>query len=110
LFLLITLLTVGAAAQDNVLTSEQTQTIERAREIALVYTANLPNFISTESIRRSVVPKGSQTWKSEDTLTFDVAFSVLDHQPQHVVRHVALVPIICAQYFRIWRGPICAFE
>jgi hypothetical protein len=66
---------VEAGAQDNVSMSEQTQIIERAREIALLYTANLPNFISTETIRRSGLSKGSQTWKPLDTLTVDVAFS-----------------------------------
>src|SRR2546422_11222526 len=45
--ILIALLMVGASAQDNVSTSEQTQIIEKARETALQYTANLPNFIST---------------------------------------------------------------
>jgi hypothetical protein len=42
---------VGASAQDSVSTSQQTQIIEKARETALHYTANLPNFISTETIR-----------------------------------------------------------
>jgi hypothetical protein len=73
--LLIASLAAGAAAQDNLSISEQTQIIEKAREIALQYTANLPNFISTETIRRSGLPKGSLTWKLEDILTVDVAFS-----------------------------------
>lgn len=60
--ILIASLMVGASAQDNVSTSEQTQIIEKARETALQYTANLPNYISTETIRRSGLAKGSQTW------------------------------------------------
>lgn len=48
--LLVASLTSGAAAQDILPTSEQTQVIEKAGEIALQYTANLPNFISTETI------------------------------------------------------------
>jgi len=66
---------VGAAAQDNVSSAEQPQIIERAREIALLYTANLPNFICTETIRRSQLPRRSQTWKPLDTIAVDVAFS-----------------------------------
>jgi hypothetical protein len=72
---LVASLALAAAAQDRVYLSEQNQIIERARQIALQYTAALPNFISTETIRRSWLPKGSQTWKSVDTLTVDVAFS-----------------------------------
>jgi hypothetical protein len=70
---MIASLMVGAAAQDS--TGEQTQIIERARGTALLYTANLPNFISTETIRRSGLAKSSGTWKTEDTVTVDVAFS-----------------------------------
>src|SRR5215831_15894131 len=72
---LLAFLMVGAAAQNYVSTSEQTQIIERAREVALQYTANLPNFIATETIRRLELPKRSQTWKPDDILTVDVAFS-----------------------------------
>jgi hypothetical protein len=73
--LLMTSLMVGASAQNNVSTSEQTEIIQKARENALQYTSNLPNFISTETVRRSRLEKGSQTWKPGDTLTVDVAFS-----------------------------------
>jgi hypothetical protein len=73
--ILIPSVMVAAAAQDNISTSEQTRIIERAREVALQYTANLPNFIATETIQRAELPKHSQTWKPDDTLTVDVAFS-----------------------------------
>lgn len=73
--ILIASLMLRASAQDSVLTGEQTQIIEKARETALQYTANLPDFISTETIRRSRLGKGSRTWKLEDTVTVDVAFS-----------------------------------
>src|SRR5262245_17448123 len=66
-----------AAAQNNLSSSEQTQIIEKAREVALQYTANLPNFICTETIRRSQLPRRSQRWKLLDTIAADVAFS--DH-------------------------------
>src|SRR5215467_10496861 len=71
--ILIASLMAGAVAQDSA--SEQTQILERARGTALLYTANLPNFISTETIRRSGLAKSSGTWKTEDTVTVDVAFS-----------------------------------
>jgi hypothetical protein len=64
-----------AAAQSSLSPSEQTQIIEKAREVALQYTANLPNFICTETIRRSQLPRRSQTWKPLDTIAVDVAFS-----------------------------------
>ena len=66
---------VVAAAQYNLSPSEQIQLIEKAREVALHYTANLPNFICTETIRRSQLPRRSQTWKLLDTIAVDVAFS-----------------------------------
>ena len=68
-------LALVAAAQNNLSPSEQTQIIEKAREVALQYTANLPNFICTETIRRFQLPRGSQTWKLLDTIAVDVAFS-----------------------------------
>jgi len=64
-----------AAAQNNLSPSEQTQIIEKAREVALGYTANLPNFICTETIRPSQLPRRSPTWKLLDTIAVDVAFS-----------------------------------
>ena len=64
-----------AAAQNNLSASEQIQIIEKAGEVALHYTANLPNFICTEAIRRFQLPKRSQTWKLSDTIAVDVAFS-----------------------------------
>jgi hypothetical protein len=72
---LVASLTWSAAAQDTPLSPEETQIIEKARGLALEYTANLPNFICTETIRRFQRPRRSQTWKLLDTLTVDVAFS-----------------------------------
>jgi hypothetical protein len=54
---------------------EQSQVVGKAREIALQYTAALPNFICTETILRYLDPKLSQTWKARDTLTVAVAYS-----------------------------------
>src|SRR5262249_27852342 len=64
-----------AAAQNNPSPSDQTQIVEKAREVALGYTANLPNFICTDTTRRSQPPRRSQTWKLLDTIAVDVAFS-----------------------------------
>ena len=66
--ILVASLTWSAAAQDRPLSPEETQIIEKARELALEYTANLPNFICTETIRRSQLPRRSQTWKLLDTI------------------------------------------
>jgi hypothetical protein len=73
--ILVASLTWSAAAQDSRLSPEETKIIEKARELALEYTANLPNFICTETIRRYQLPRRSQTWKLLDTIAVDVAFS-----------------------------------
>jgi hypothetical protein len=73
--ILVASLTWSAAAQDSPLSPEETQFIEKARELALEYTANLPNFICTETVRRFQLPRRSQTWKLLDTIAVDVAFS-----------------------------------
>jgi hypothetical protein len=65
----------SAGAQDIFLSGEQKQVFERARALALEYTTNLPNFISTETLRRSRQTKPSQGWKLLDTIAVDVAFS-----------------------------------
>jgi hypothetical protein len=53
---------------------EQTRLIERARAVALQYSANLPNFIATETVRRYLKDDG-KPWKVRDTLEIDVAYS-----------------------------------
>src|SRR5262245_3374301 len=74
--ILVASLTWSATAQDSPLSPEETQIIEKARELALEYTANLPNFICTQTIRRfQLLPRRSQTWKLLDTIAVDVAFS-----------------------------------
>ena len=73
--ILVASMTWSAAVQDSPLSHEETQIIEKARELALEYTANLPNFVCTETIRRSQLPRRSQTWKLLDTIAVDVAFS-----------------------------------
>src|SRR5215510_1092423 len=73
--ILVASLTWSAAAQDRPLSPGERQIIEKARQVALEYTANLPYFICTETIRRSQLPRRSQKWKLLDTLAVDVAFS-----------------------------------
>ncbi len=53
---------------------EQAGVLEKARAIALQYTAGLPDFLCTETVRRFVEPKG-KTWNPRDVLTVDVGFS-----------------------------------
>jgi hypothetical protein len=55
--------------------NEQGRIIQDARRIALDYTANLPNFICTETIQRSTMEKIGKPWKLRDTLILDMAFS-----------------------------------
>lgn len=55
--------------------SEKAEVIEKARDNALQYTANLPNFICTETIRRYEMEKRNQSWKPQDTMTLELAFS-----------------------------------
>ena len=73
--ILVGSLAVSTAAQDSTLSPEETQIIEKARALALEYTANLPNFICTETIRRYQLPRRSHKWKLLDTIAMDVAFS-----------------------------------
>jgi hypothetical protein len=73
--LLLTCLTLSVLAQgNNPSPSEQIEVIEQAREIALRYTDNLPNFVATQTSRRQYLEKGSRNWKPIDTLVFEVAF------------------------------------
>ena len=55
--------------------AEQSQTLHKTREIALQYTAALPNFLCTETVRRFMRSKSGDDWKPVDTLTIDLAYS-----------------------------------
>jgi hypothetical protein len=54
---------------------ELSEIIEKARAIALQYTAALPNFLCTQSIRRFNDSKGAENWKQSDSLKLDVGYS-----------------------------------
>jgi hypothetical protein len=55
--------------------SENAILIEAVREMAVQYTANLPNFICTETVRRQELPKNSRSWKAVDRLVLEVTFA-----------------------------------
>jgi hypothetical protein len=55
--------------------SDQASIIEAARDLSVQYTANLPNFICTETIRRQEQSWNSRSWKAVDTLVLEVTFS-----------------------------------
>jgi hypothetical protein len=55
--------------------TEQTRVIEKARDNALQYLSNLPNFICIETIRRYQKGKPAQSWKTFDTLVLDLSYS-----------------------------------
>jgi hypothetical protein len=54
---------------------EQSRVIESARDSALDYTATLPNFICTETMRRYKSDKRTEPQRLRDTLVLDLAFS-----------------------------------
>jgi len=53
---------------------EQRRVIEQARDYALSYTKNLPNFICTQVTRRYFDPSGLEFWKQHDVLTARLSF------------------------------------
>jgi len=54
---------------------EQSGIIEKARQVALGYSAGLPNFLCTETAHRYAQEKKSTSWKLRDTLTLAVGYS-----------------------------------
>jgi hypothetical protein len=62
--------------------SEAVSVIEAVRNGAVQYTANLPNFICAETIRRQEQPRNSRSWKALDTLVLEVTFSQGDDVPK----------------------------
>ncbi len=69
------LLAAAARAQAPLSAQEQDRALQTAQEIALNYTANLPNFLCTEHVTRSFAGSGSEQWKRYDSLTIDVGYS-----------------------------------
>ncbi|MGA2326485.1 MAG: hypothetical protein ABSH05_09380 [Bryobacteraceae bacterium] len=54
--------------------AEQRRVIDQAREFALGYTKNLPNYICTQVTRRYVDPSGLEYWQQRDVLTARLSF------------------------------------
>jgi hypothetical protein len=54
---------------------EQSRVLDKAREVALQYTARLPNFLCTQTVRRYALEKKSTSWKLLDTLTLALGYS-----------------------------------
>jgi hypothetical protein len=83
LILFVILFVQAAGAQETQLLNapappslgEQAMLIEAVRNVAVQYTANLPNFICTETVRRQELPKDSRSWKAVDTIALEVTFS-----------------------------------
>ena len=83
LILFVILFVQAAGAQETQLpnapappsSGEQAMLIEAVRNVAVQYTANLPNFICTETVRRQELPKDSRSWKAVDTVALEVTFS-----------------------------------
>ncbi|MGH9658738.1 MAG: hypothetical protein ACRD96_09350 [Bryobacteraceae bacterium] len=53
---------------------EQRRLIDEAREYALNYSKNLPNFICTQVTRRYFDPSGLEFWQSDDVLTSQLSY------------------------------------
>src|SRR5579864_2784428 len=54
---------------------EQAKIIEEAREYVMNYTKNLPNFICVQVTRRSVDPRGGESWYHVDTITSRLSYN-----------------------------------
>jgi hypothetical protein len=59
---------------------EQAEVIGKARQVALGYSAGLPSFLCTETVRRYAQEKKSMSWKLRDTLTLAVGYSLKGEQ------------------------------
>ncbi len=53
---------------------EQGQIIQEARQYVMNYTKNLPNFICVQVTRRSVDPRGTDSWYHTDTITTRLSY------------------------------------
>jgi hypothetical protein len=55
--------------------AEQARVLDQARSIAAQYSAGLPNFLCTETVRRYGDRKNKGNWQLRDTLTVSVAYT-----------------------------------
>ena len=68
------LFAVFAHAQ-TALTRDQSELLDSARNLALQYSRSLPNFLCTETVRRSEDQFGGGRWRLIDTLKIKVTYS-----------------------------------
>lgn len=61
--------------------SEQSELVEKARQVAAEEFQSLPDFIALETIRREALGKGSSSWKPQDTVTLEV--TLVEGQEQY---------------------------
>jgi len=54
--------------------AEQNKIIEQARDYALNYTENLPNFLCTQVTRRYYDPRGGDSWHQQDVVMAKVSY------------------------------------
>jgi hypothetical protein len=54
--------------------AEQSKALSAAREYALGYSKNLPNYLCTQVTRRYVDPSGTEYWHQEDVLTARLSY------------------------------------
>lgn len=69
------LLFAGLLRGQHLTDSEASDLIEKARRVALNYTASLPDFICTEMVRRFQDPRGDNRWQRLDVLTVRLSYS-----------------------------------
>jgi hypothetical protein len=53
---------------------EQKRALEEAREYAMAYSKNLPNFICTQVTRRYIDPSGLEFWQQQDVITTKLSY------------------------------------
>ena len=80
---LVVLLTGGAcaSAQESNLDPAQAGLLAEAREVAMRYSASLPDFICTQVVHRTEDPLGNARWRSLDKLT--VKLSYFEHKEDY---------------------------
>jgi hypothetical protein len=83
---LFALLAAGVPTVAQQLEPEQASLLETAREVALRYSASLPDFLCTEVVRRTQDPLGNGRWRSMDTLT--VKLSYFDHKEDYKLMEI----------------------
>lgn len=69
------LLFAGLLRGQHLTDTEASELIEKARRVALNYTASLPDFLCTEMVHRFQDPRGDNRWQRLDILTVRLSYS-----------------------------------